>query len=437
MKKAWSVLFIIALTIPFADPVAAQPAVPSALIFVTIQTDTVNSTDGECSLREAVIAANTNAVSGSVGDECDAGSGIIADTIIVPVGTYYLTRVGAAESYAATGDLDIREPVNIYGVGKDLVIIQQETTDRIFHVPAGMGSITFRLADVTLTGGYPHETDGGGGAIKTESGRLEVEDVIFRGNRASGSWGAYGGAIEAASELEVLNCLFEMNIADERGGAVYINAGVTGATIKKSLFLNNLAVTGGAIENNGGVTIENATLSNNLAVVSGGGAINNSGGMTVRFSTLVGNQSYASVGTGQAGALYNGSAANVAVHSSILAGNSATDSAYDNCNAGGTWLTSESNLEDDDTCPLGLSNTYNTDPMLGPLGDWGGPTRVHPLLYGSPAIDVAFSAGCPDQDQRSVDRPFDGNYNGVASCDIGAFEADARYDVVYLPFISR
>jgi CSLREA domain-containing protein len=437
MKKAWSILLIVVVTIPLADLVAAQPAVPSAVIFVTIQTDTVNSTDGECSLREAVIAANTNAASGSVGGECDAGSGVSADSIIVPVGTYYLTRVGPGESYAATGDLDIREPVNIYGAGKDLVIIQQETTDRIFDVPAGLGSITFRLTDVTLTGGYPHETDGGGGAVKTGSGRLEVEDVIFRGNRASDSMGAHGGAIEAASELEVLNCLFLMNTADERGGAVYISAGVTGATIKKSLFRYNMAITGGAIENNGGVTIENVTFSHNLAMVSGGGAINNNGTMTLRFSTLVGNQSRAAVGTGQAGALHNGSTANVAVHSSILAWNSATDSAYDNCNAGGTWLASDYNLEDDDTCPLGPSNTYNTDPMLGLLGDWGGPTQVHPLLYGSPAIDAAFSAGCPDQDQRSVDRPFDGNYNGAATCDIGAFEADARYHAVYLPLISR
>ena len=65
----------------------------------------------------------------------------------------------------------------------------------------------------------------------------------------------------------------------ERGGAVYINAGVTGASIKKSLFLNNMAVTGGAVENNGGVTIENVTFSHNLAMVSGGGAINNNGGI--------------------------------------------------------------------------------------------------------------------------------------------------------------
>ena len=106
MKKAWSVLLIMVLTIPFADPVAAQPAVPSAVIFVTIQTDTVNSTDGECSLREAVIAANTNAVSGSMGDECDAGSGIIADTdhkrgvaglAILRIGNHFCQEVNQPE----------------------------------------------------------------------------------------------------------------------------------------------------------------------------------------------------------------------------------------------------------------------------------------------------------------------------------------------------
>ena len=56
------------------------------------------------------------------------------------------------------------------------------------------------------------------------------------------------------------------------------------------------------------------------------------------------------------------------------------------------------------------------DPLLGPLGDYGGPTQTMPLLPGSPAIDAGSSgAGIPDTDQRGVGR--------VGGVDIGAFES--------------
>jgi CSLREA domain-containing protein len=45
--------------------------------------------DGECSLREAIAAANTDSPSGSSAGECPAGSG--SDVVSVPPGTYNLT----------------------------------------------------------------------------------------------------------------------------------------------------------------------------------------------------------------------------------------------------------------------------------------------------------------------------------------------------------
>jgi CSLREA domain-containing protein len=69
-------------------------------------TITVNSTadslaiDGHCTLREAIIAANSD----TAVDACAAGSG--ADVVMVPAGTYTLTLAGAGEDAAATGDLD-------------------------------------------------------------------------------------------------------------------------------------------------------------------------------------------------------------------------------------------------------------------------------------------------------------------------------------------
>jgi hypothetical protein len=60
--------------------------------------------------------------------------------------------------------------------------------------------------------------------------------------------------------------------------------------------------------------------------------------------------------------------------------------------------------------------------MLGPLADNGGPTETHALLPGSPAIDTANDASCPAIDQRGEARPFDGDGDGMAHCDIGSVE---------------
>jgi hypothetical protein len=59
----------------------------------------------------------------------------------------------------------------------------------------------------------------------------------------------------------------------------------------------------------------------------------------------------------------------------------------------------------------------NTDPLLAPLTDNGGPTGTMALLPGSPAIDAGDDSLCPAADQRGVPRPI-----GV-HCDIGAYES--------------
>ncbi|MEO6183044.1 MAG: choice-of-anchor Q domain-containing protein, partial [Verrucomicrobiota bacterium] len=72
------------------------------------------------------------------------------------------------------------------------------------------------------------------------------------------------------------------------------------------------------------------------------------------------------------------------------------------------------------------TDQINTDPLLGPLADNGGPTLTHALLPGSPAIDKGYSGG-QATDQRGEPRIFD--FSSITNAadsgdgsDIGAFE---------------
>src|SRR5213079_790602 len=91
-------------------------------------------------------------------------------------------------------------------------------------------------------------------------------------------------------------------------------------------------------------------------------------------------------------------------------------------NDGGTVTSHGYNLSSDDGGGVltGPGDQINTDPMLGPLQDNGGPTFTHALLPGSPAINAGDSSFTPPPfyDQRGPG--FDRVVNG--RIDIGSFE---------------
>jgi len=66
------------------------------------------------------------------------------------------------------------------------------------------------------------------------------------------------------------------------------------------------------------------------------------------------------------------------------------------------------------------------DPLMGVLGDYGGPTQTIPLMDGSPAIDAGNNVAALQTDQRGP------GFQRVAGAgaDIGAFEVQGS-DVIF------
>ena len=176
----------------------------------TIQVTTLNdelNNDSDCSLREAVQAANTNSpVSG-----CDAGDAGL-DIIKLGSGTYSLTLPGKNEDNNATGDLDILESLEIIGNG---AIISDGVSQpgvmgdgiRLIHVdPPNVGGV-----DLTMSGVSLHNADLGCASFNCENGaavihfqadgHLVFENGNILNNTVSCTGGNCGSAFTQNSQL--------------------------------------------------------------------------------------------------------------------------------------------------------------------------------------------------------------------------------------------
>ena len=406
---------------------------PADTITVNTIEDELNN-DGDCSLREAVQAANSE----SAVDACPAGSG--ADTIDLPAGTYMLSLGASFEDGNTEGDLDISGVVSIVGSDVDTTIIKAGTDidnaiDRIFHVLSS-GHLTVQGLTIRNGGTIVGENILDGGAIYVDSGgQATINDCLITEN-----FGVNCGAVVglADSTIAISNSVISNNLGGSGGGmcsrgsttidAVTFddNTGMFGGAlmtgggtvqISNSTFSNNNAEDfyfemgegyGGAIQNSSDMTIHNCTFSGNSSLLDGG-AIRNFGVLSINGSTFSGNEAP------NGGGILNLSG-QVSVTNSIIANSIGAD-----C-VGGITSTGY-NIDSDDTCNLTAAGDQpGTSPILGPLQDNGGFTWTHALLTGSPAIDAGDNSACLATDQRGVTRPVDGDDNGSEICDIGAFE---------------
>jgi predicted outer membrane repeat protein len=205
--------------------------------------------------------------------------------------------------------------------------------------------------------------------------------TIANGSNTSSST---GGGIHNVGMLTVNDCTFSGNTATDFGGGIFTQEGML--TVSNSTFSGgNAATIGGGIFSFGSTLIViNSTISGNIANVEGGGILNDGGTSTVNNSTVFGNTA-ADAGGGIEN--YSGT---LTLSNSIVAGNTTINAPGDDCDSCGTQ--SNSNLINT------TSNMPPINPLLAPLGSYGGPTQTMLPLPGSPAI----CAGSPSLDPAGL-----------------------------------
>ncbi len=404
-------------------------AVNAATFTVTKTADTNDSNcDADCSLREAVAAANTASTDDVI--EFDGAIFGTAQTI---------TLSGNSLSIVFNGTLTIN------GTGAHLLSVSGNRQSRVFYVEKG-AIVTINRLTVRDGNGTGNGIFRGGGIFN--AGNLNLFEVIVTTNSIKNSdpnLFVAGAGVYSHGEMNITRSRIEFNTAERDGEVESINGGgvfniVGDMTIIDSSITNNTAQgNGGGINNNalGSLTIVNSTVSNNSSLLSGtgiGGGIANSSIINAVHTTVVEN----TAASGIAGVISTAKEAAFYSRNCIIARNFVRSNVRD---FRGVFTSQGYNFIENTTGTEIIGDTTGNilerNPNLLPLSNNGGFSKSHALAPTSPAIDQGKSFMI-NTDQRGQTRPYDNpsipNSDNGDGTDIGALEmqvSDISPDTVF------
>ena len=357
-----ALLALVVLLAWSGNPATAQAAASGATITVNTAAD-VSKPDGDCSLREAIRAADTNAAV----DACAPGRARSGDTI-----QFSLGRRATIVLKRTLPPITARSGLTIFGGEEAKIVVSGDDKVRVLAVRR---DARLDLRNITVADGFANgDSDGGqiGGAIKNNGGTLRV----FRSTISANNAVAIGGGIAniGGGTLRVKNSTFAGNRAGSAGGGI-LNDGTLDLTYT-TFYDNDAELIGGGIQN---ANSERATttLDNTVLAKSTNGNINN-----------------------------------------VCAGGQCRGKVVD----GGYNISDDASFRFTTQTSRG-----RTDPRFDPDGlqNNGGPTQTVALRPTSPAVNLIpkDTNGCgttTTADQRGTRRPQD------HKCDAGAFEKVLR-----------
>jgi Bacterial Ig-like domain (group 3) len=303
-------------------------------------------------------------------------------------------------------------------------------------------SVTVSITGWTLTDGDAG-TDGFGGGV-LNYGAVSLSDCIISGNTASKGGGLFNegssanlsdcavdnnsgsGVFTVFASLDMTDCTIGGN-SGFAGGGLYSGGSTDTVQLTDCTISGNSATEGGGLCNAGPVMeLTGCTIAGNTGgpiigsghYQSGVGGLLSEGELTLTECTISGNYGK---GAGCAGlGIYYGTAT---LTGTIVAGNDWWSApAYGDGDLAdpGDKVTGSYNLIGT-TNSTALKNGVDgnivgvTNPGLGALGDYGGPTETMPVLPGSPALHAGTSVKGVTGDERGF--PID------SAPDIGAFQS--------------
>jgi CSLREA domain-containing protein len=421
-----------------------------ATTFTVTRTDDRNvaCNSGDCSLREAVNAANVNADSDSINFSLPS----LPTNITLTIGELLITNnlmidgIGAEFLTVSRSDAAGTPKFRIFNIGSGATVSMSGLAirgGRIYteqfsadHLGGGiLNAGTLNLSNVTITNniagevtiGFHRGNEGYGGGIHN-SGNLSIANSLIIANRATGNVGAEGGGVFSSGNLTITNTSISGNSAQSSGSGINNNGSTFGGgiyggnvIITNSLISNNSIGSGIATSQGGGIFAGNLTLTN--STVSGNRSTSTSGqggGIFVTTSAVIKSSTIAQNLATSAGGGITATAANIT--NTIIADNTLTElnSPSPSKDVQGSVISGGNNLIGNTTGSSGwiASDILNQNAKLAALADNGGPTLTHALLSGSPAINAGNNADAPATDQRGFARIVGG------IIDIGSFESE-------------